>query len=1228
MTVARIIVVEDESILALHLKQQLSKLGYEVVAVAASGETALRKIAELRPDMVLMDIHIEGKIDGIETAMRIPVEFRIAVIYVTAYSEEATLERARSTAPYGFLVKPFSERELQATIQMALERRHSDAALRRSEERFRSIFGAVSEGIWSIAADTYETLYLNPAAERIYGRMARAFFEDHKLFMQIIHPEDRPRVTQMLPELIGKGSMTMQYRVVRPDGEVRWLEDKMAVACDADGRPERIDGVVSEITERKAHEAQQTILARFGELALRSVDLDEILTEACHLIGEGLGTDLAKVMQLQEDGKTLLVRAGVGWEPGIVGLLTLSAEDNTSEGRALQTGEPMISPDIAKETRFTYPQFLVDNGVMSVANVVIIGGQGRPPFGILQIDSRQPREFTDKDTAFLRSYANLIAAAVDRLRSFAEVRDGEERLRLALEAGHLGSWKLELASGAGTITPRAMEIFGCADPLPASLYDSFLTRVLSADRQNVIDAYLKVAHTGTDLYLECRIRRTDDGEVRWLEIRGGSSGGQGNVLPTHLIGIVADITERKTAQEALEAQVARRTREAAEASSFRDEANRANLAKSKFLAYMSHEIRTPMNGIIGMSELLLRTKLGVEQRRFADAVHLSAETLLKLINNVLDLSKLESNKVELEVIDFRIADCVNHTVSLLTPMAEKKQLGLSTDVDSIARQVLKGDPGRFRLVLQNLLSNALKFTDRGAVTLKISGMEVDQDRIALRIEVQDTGCGFALPAQDKLFQIFQQADGSITRRFGGSGLGLALCKQIIMLMGGQIGAESEPGKGSLFWVDVTLPRGSGQAIGPEAKYGALFGLRALVVSECDVDWINLEHHLVREGLIVANAGDAQSAIRLFDDAAQSGKVFDVVIMNPQKPDTTGPELARTLRGRLGAQAPAMVLVSSFDSPSTSVPDAALFQACLSKPLRGAELVACIASIVCPSGFSAASPLTIASHVNNNHVLFVDDNEVNRLLGVTLLEHAGYTVETAEDGLQAIEAVKRRRFGAVFMDVQMPNMNGIEATKVIRRLPDGKGAAPIVAVTANAMVGDREAYLRAGMNDYVSKPLDAYQLLAITRKWTGSTESSMRAPDAATSTPAEDFDAISLLDEAGLGRLQAVIPAAKFQVIIQSYLGTTFLADIEESAAAQDFQTLRQIAHTCKGTSANLGASRLRAIAEELELACHAKNATAISRLVPELRRVTDLTHLALRSHYAPVTAEMTNAVLL
>jgi CheY-like chemotaxis protein len=246
------------------------------------------------------------------------------------------------------------------------------------------------------------------------------------------------------------------------------------------------------------------------------------------------------------------------------------------------------------------------------------------------------------------------------------------------------------------------------------------------------------------------------------------------------------------------------------------------------------------------------------------------------------------------------------------------------------------------------------------------------------------------------------------------------------------------------------------------------------------------------------------------------------------------------------------------------------------------------------------------------VLFVDDNPVNCLLGVTLLEEAGYEVETAEDGLEAVEAVKQGSLGMIFMDVQMPNMDGIEATRIIRGLPNGKGATPIVAVTANAMVGDREALLRCGMDDYLSKPLDPDHFLAAASRWTGSSRALAQGQDAATSMPVDDRDVIPLLDEAGLGRLRAMMPATKFLAIIQKYIESDFLVGVGESAAPRDFPALGRMVHNCKGISTTLGASRLRAIAGELELACSANNASAVSRLLPELRSVINLTRLALR----------------
>jgi PAS domain-containing protein len=269
---------------------------------------------------------------------------------------------------------------------------------------------------------------------------------------------------------------------------------------------------------------RETILAKFGELALRCDDLDEILTEACRLIGEALGTDLAKVMELEDNGKTLFARAGVGWKPGVVGAIKLKVADNTSEGLALKTGEPMISPDIEQETRFAYPAFLTDNGVKAVANVIIIGGKDRPPFGILQIDSRKPRQFSDDDTAFLRGYANLLAAAVDRLRIIGEVRSGEARFRLALEGGMLGSWDFDLTTGNATRTARYDEIFGYPGLSPAWNYDTFLDHVLPEDREHVARAFRKAVDDRAEWYFECRIRRASDGQERWIEARGKPDG--------------------------------------------------------------------------------------------------------------------------------------------------------------------------------------------------------------------------------------------------------------------------------------------------------------------------------------------------------------------------------------------------------------------------------------------------------------------------------------------------------------------------------------------------------------------------------------------------------------------------------------------------------------------------------------------------------------------------------
>ena len=436
-----------------------------------------------------------------------------------------------------------------------------------------------------------------------------------------------------------------------------------------------------------------------------------------------------------------------------------------------------------------------------------------------------------------------------------------------------------------------------------------------------------------------------------------------------IISVSVDITAQK--QTEVELRDARTVAEA------------ASMVKSEFLANMSHEIRTPMNGILGMNGLLLRSKLTPTQRRFADAVQVSADSLLVIINDILDISKLEAGKVELEEIDFSLETMVEDAVELLSPRVHQKSLEITSNLDEAARRRLRGDPTRLRQVLLNLLSNALKFTERGSIAVEVTARAVDPGRTAVRIEVQDTGIGLSVEAKAKLFPKFQQADGSITRRFGGTGLGLSICRQLIELMGGEIGVTDRSGNGSIFWIEVTLANAS--AASPD--------VRAPAVDENEPG-----------GSFFGRRHEAEEAVAA---------------------ETSG-------------------------------------------------------------GVSAAA-------TEGRRILLVEDNEINMLLASTLLEDAGYTVDRVTNGMDAVAAARQVRYDLILMDVQMSVMDGLQATRLIRADGGGAGVVPIVAMTANAMRHDREACLDAGMDGFVSKPIDARSFLAVVAR-------SIRAEAVATGGP--------------------------------------------------------------------------------------------------------------------------------
>ena len=538
---------------------------------------------------------------------------------------------------------------------------------------------------------------------------------------------------------------------------------------------------------------QQTILAQFGELALRSDSLDEILTEACRLVGEAFGTDLAKVVELQPDGKTLLVRAGIGWKEGVVGIATIEVRDDTSEGYALKTGEPMISPDIAAETRFKYAPFLIDNGAKAVANVIIIGGKDRPPFGILQVDSRTPREFDDSDITFLRSYANLLAATVDRLRVIDEMSDRTTRLRLALEAGELGSFELDIASGEITRSSRFDQIFGHSTPPAEWTSETALAQVLPEDREHVAAALQRETLVdGSSLQIECRIRRADDEAVRWIEIRGRADGGV--TPPTRLIGVVADITDRKLAEEALtstnatlEAEVTERTASLGE----------SNAQLDAFAYTVSHDLRAPLRAMEGFARILLDDygpRLGDDGERYAGRIVGAAKRMEALIDDLLAFSRVQRAEVALQAVD--PARGIDRAVTELRSAADDPSL-ITIDIAKPLPWIV-ADRVVFGQVIGNLIGNAAKFHQSGEPMHIVVRAERHADRV--RIWVEDDGIGIAPEHHARIFNVFERLHGQET--YPGTGVGLAIVKTGIERMGGTFGVVSSLNQGSRFWIEL------------------------------------------------------------------------------------------------------------------------------------------------------------------------------------------------------------------------------------------------------------------------------------------------------------------------------------------------------------------------------------------------------------------------------------------
>jgi len=675
-----------------------------------------------------------------------------------------------------------------------------------------------------------------------------------------------------------------------------------------------------------------------------------------------------------------------------------------------------------------------------------------------------------------------------------------------------------------------------------------------------------------------------------------------------LLSMMEDEEQAKTAAEAARAKLESLNRnldaQTKRAEALAAEAHAASQAKSAFLANMSHEIRTPLNGIIGMADLLTRTALEAEQRRYVEVLHASGDTLLNLINDILDFSKIEAGKLDLDDVVFNPREVFEGVGEMLALRAHEKGLEMLDHLPVDLPPALLGDPGRLRQIVMNLAGNAVKFTEHGQVSIAVALQAQNTDSVTLRCEVRDTGIGIAADIQDKLFSSFQQADSSTTRKFGGTGLGLAISKQLAEMMGGQIGVDSQIGVGSTFWFTVVLATASAADL-PQRNAllqpsASLRGIHLLCVDDNQTNLDIVREQAQHWGMRFAQATNAPQALAMLQKAAEQDP-FQLLITDMQMPGMDGEALATVVHGDARLAEIPIVMMTSLGSCASKV-SSSLFAAYLAKPVKQAELHDMLVQVLAGASMPATTAAT--SHARPQyqaHVLLAEDNTTNQIVGVEMLKQLGLTADVADNGEAALQCLQNTRYDLVLMDVNMPKMDGLTATGRLRAGDAGdlNKTVPVIALTANAIKGDREKCLEAGMTDYLSKPLTTVGLQRMLGRYlqvasADRPQSPVQQPADQTTARPSVLDIDMLLSEFGndTGIVSMVLEDFQARLDDQAAAITAAIAD-------EDLAALREHAHALKGGAAAVGAVAIRALAERLEHAGREKDLASAEALIAD-----------------------------
>ena len=778
------------------------------------------------------------------------------------------------------------------------------------------------------------------------------------------------------------------------------------------------------------------------------------------------------------------------------------------------------------------------------------------------------------------------------------LRQAEEKYRAIYENSPEGIFQTTRDGHFLSANPALARMYGYGSPEEVVVALTDIESQLYVDPQRREEFSRLMRERGEVGGFESQIHRKDRSVIWISESARTVKDAEGNFR--YYEGIVEDITARKQAEIERE-----RAREAALESA---------RTKAQFLANMSHEIRTPMNAITGMTGLLGDTRLTQEQREYVETIRNSTESLLGIIDDILDFSKVEAGKLSLEVIDFDLREAVESSLEMLAERAHKKAIDLACWVEPDVSAQLRGDPVRLRQILTNLVSNAVKFTEKGEVLVHVTKLKEESGRVFVRFEVRDTGIGIAPDAMARIFQEFTQADGSTTRKYGGTGLGLTISKQLVSLMGGEIGVESTPGQGSTFWVNVPLEPQSASAELPGLSGSEpLKGLRLLLVTHTTSLRQILRQQFEAWGIQAEAAASTAEAMEKIGGAARAGRPYPLLLIDVDLPETDGLSLAQNLKSDPALASSRIVMLTTLlNRLSTQTMKVTGIAACLVKPIRQSRMLECLNDVMSASGAVSTSSPDTGGEISaplpkdiNVRILLAEDNVVNQRVALKQLKKLGFSADAVSNGNEVLSALQRVPYDIIIMDCQMPEMDGYEVTRRIRQSGSDsyihlRSAPYIIALTANAMRGDRERCLSIGMNDYLTKPLHLRDLESVLQRALLRIQPACVLP-----MPVDDKPLPEVLDRAVIGGLKELREPGQPDPL--SELLDLFFHDaeprlkqMEAAVTSGDMSKLAAAAHTLKGSASNLGARRLSALCASLEKQGKAGDAAGTGEIFAEV----------------------------